>query len=445
MNESGKRDKYEKWTTVAAFIFFAASIIFHINLLGRVDDQRIRGMYYDAMNTPFPPPRQDFNALYTQANNLVSGKSIYTPLEELIERKQPQEGKINNEHVKSKVKLPPFRYLPIAALVGWPFTFLPFHYAYDAWILFHEILMLFALYILYKSARELRLALILGGMLLFFAPYYLEVYQGQFSWPQGFLMLLVLYHIDVGDEKWAMWAFVASILWKLNTILWVIPLAFARYWRWFAFLLGAVIVGSVPYFIIHPGDIKAFLLINIRPDLTHSYHFGNSGLRMLIDVILQRLEFVSGGNVPDGIVKYFSPLVALIIFGLTFWVSWRRRDDLIGCLLIFGTLYFLIYIDVWVHHWMMILPVVIWEYKRTRSPFVFIIWLILALPTRFDWISDFNELKPYFPHPEQAPNFGAALLYFSQKSLPALALWIWQFKKLMYPNNQVPIYEVREK
>ena len=431
----------DQWSMAAALFFFIAAIFFHVSLLLHIKDQNIRMMYYDAMNTPDPPPRQDFNALYTQSKNLVSGKSIYTPIDELLgKKKQRAEDAIPPEiQPKPRAYLPPFRYLPAAALVGLPFTLLPFDWAYPAWVVFHEILIFLALYILFKSTAGLRLGLILGGMLMFFAPYYLEIFQGQFSWPQAFLMLLVFYNLEFGPERKAMWAFIVTILWKLNTLLWVIPIAMAGRRRWLVWLVVAVFIGSVPYFLIHPGDVKAFIGINLRPDLTHSYHFGNSGLRMLIDVLLRRVEYFNNGTLPDVVVKYSSLLVALILFGLTTQASWRRRHDLVGCLLIFSTLYFLIYIDVWVHHWLMILPVVIWEYKRTQSPFVFVIWFLLALPTRFDWIGHFNELKPFFPTPERVPHFNLALLYFSQKSIPALALWVWQFIMMMRKNGKQPV------
>jgi hypothetical protein len=156
---------------------------------------------------------------------------------------------------------------------------------------------------------------------------------------------------------------------------------------------------------------------------------------MLLDFLLRRLDYVAGGNVPNVLMKSASPILALVLFILTFRAAWARKNDLTSNLLIFSTLYFLIYVDVWAHHWMMILPVVLWEYRRTRSPFVLLIWLVLALPNRFDWIGDFNALKEYFPHPERVPNFAATLLYFSQKSIPALALWIWQLRRLQMPDE----------
>jgi hypothetical protein len=103
----------------------------------------------------------------------------------------------------------------------------------------------------------------------------------------------------------------------------------------------------------------------------------------------------------------------------------RNRKDVVGNLLIFGTVYFLIYVDVWMHHWLMILPILIWEYRRTRSPFVLVMWLLLALPTRFDWIGNYSEL--WSVPPDRVANFPAAFLYFGQKAIPALVFWGWQY------------------
>ena len=193
-------------------------------------------------------------------------------------------------------------------------------------------------------------------------------------------------------------------------------------------MAGAIIIGSVPYFIIHPEDITGFLAINLHPDTGHTFTFGNSGLRMFVDFILRWTDNSSGDAIPNFLVKWLSLLIALCIFGLTILATWRNRKDTVGNLLIFGTVYFLIYVDVWMHHWLMILPVVIWEYRRTRSPFVFIIWLILALPTRFDWIGEMSDLQT--TSPDMVANFPAAFLYFGQKAVPAFVLWIWQYRRM---------------
>ncbi len=426
----------EDWKRIVAWIFFLAAVIFHFSLLIRIDDPQLRSGYYDAMNTPNPPPRQDFNALYTQGKNLVSGKSIYPTYDELTGQAGPhQDERTIKRGYRPRAYLPPFRYLPIAALVGWPLSLMSFNAAYVVWLLVHEILLLIALNLLFLSAKEERYSLIFGGMLLLFSPYYLEIFQGQFSWPQAFLMLLVFYHLDCGRQRWAMWAFIGSVLWKLNTLIWVIPVIFAKRWKWLLWLVVAVLIGSVPYFILHPDDLKIFIGMNLRPSLKHSYHFGNTGLRMFIDVAMRHVDSISHSGLTGFLAKYLSASVALVLFGLTVWVTWRRRDDLCGCFLIFGTLYFLIYTDVWLHHWMMILPVVIWEYRRTRSPYVFVLWLLMAIPVRFDWVGNFDALRPYFARPDAAPDFGMVLLYFGQKSIPALALWIWQFRKLVYSRS----------
>ena len=434
--------KNTNWKTWLALVFFVTGIVYHVSLLTRINSPGLQKMYFDVANPPLRPdgthtPGIDFNALYVQGGNLVKGESIYTSFDELVGNK-PREVDIEDvnyfglpeEKLSEKAAdlLPPYRYLPAAALVGTPFTFLPFRSAYNAWIVFHELLILFSLYLLYKSTKNSTLALTLCGMLLWFAPYYVEIFQGQFSWLQAFLMLLCIFHLECRTPIWGMWAFIASVLWKLNTLLWIFPLWFGGYRKWLIWLLAAIIIASVPYFIIHPEDITGFLAINLHPDTGHTFTFGNSGLRMFVDFVLRWTDNSSGDAIPNFLVKWLSLLIALCIFGLTILATWRNRKDTVGNLLIFGTVYFLIYVDVWMHHWLMILPVVIWEYRRTRSPFVFIIWLILALPTRFDWIGEMSELR--LTSPDMVANFPAAFLYFGQKAVPAFVLWIWQYKRM---------------
>ncbi len=427
------------WKYWIALTFFLMGIVFHMSLLVRLDSINLQRMYFDVVNTPeqygdLHTPGIDFNALYVQGKNLVKGESIYTPFDELVGNK-PREIDIEDVNYfnlpdskleeKAPDLLPHYRYLPAAALVGTPFSLLPFNCAYNAWIVIHELLILFALYLLYKSTRNRTLSFTLGGMLLWFAPYYVEIFQGQFSWLQAFLILLCIYHLECGTKKWAMWSFIASVLWKLSTLLWVIPLWFSSYRKWLIWLMIGIIIASVPYFLMHPGDLTGFLAINLHPDTEHTFTYGNTGLRMFVDFTLRWVDNSTGGSIPDPVVKYLSPLIALIILLMTIGVMLRNRRDVVGNFLIFGTVYFLIYVDVWMHHWLMILPIVIWEYRRTRSPFVLIMWLLLALPTRFDWIGNYSEL--WSVPPDQVVNFPAAFLYFGQKAIPAFMFWVWQY------------------
>ena len=290
---------------------------------------------------------------------------------------------------------------------------------------------LLALYLLWKSTGDKRLAMTLCGMLLWFAPYYVEIFQGQYSWLQAFLILLTIYHLERGSLPNAMWAFIASALWKLNTLLWIIPLWLAGHKRWLLILLIIAVVTSAPYFILHPSSLTGFLALNLHPDTSHTFTFGNSGFRMFIDFSLRWFNNQMNGAIPGPIVKYASGLIALLIFALTLRAILRNRGDLIGNMFISITVYFLIYVDVWMHHWLMLLPIVIWEYRRTRSPFVFAMWLLLALPVRFDWIGDYSDL--WAISPDTVLNFPAAFLYFGQKALPALALWVWQYR-MIYKN-----------
>ena len=236
-------------------MFFLIGIVFHVSLLVRLDSINLQRMYFDVINTPkhmdgSPTQGIDFNALYVQGKNIVKGESIYTPFDELVGDK-PRDVDIEDVNYfnlpESTLEknaphlLPHYRYLPAAALVGTPFSLLPFNYAYNAWIVIHELLILFALYLLYKSTRNRTLSFTLGGMLLWFAPYYVELSQGQFSWPQAFLMLLCIYHLECGTAKWAFWSYIASVLWKLSTLIWIIPLWFSKYRRWLIWLLVAIV------------------------------------------------------------------------------------------------------------------------------------------------------------------------------------------------------------
>ena len=70
-------------------LFFITGLIFHISLLFRINDPAMQGWYFDAVNAPDPGMGVDFNALYVQSRNLVTGKSIYPTVNDLLGKDVP--------------------------------------------------------------------------------------------------------------------------------------------------------------------------------------------------------------------------------------------------------------------------------------------------------------------------------------------------------------------
>ena len=99
------------------------------------------------------------------------------------------------------------------------------------------------------------------------------------------------------------------------------------------------------------------------------------------------------------------------------------------------TTYFLAYKDVWEHHYVFLLPVLIALYLRNSDLRLLCIYVALALPTPFV----FFDIQPgvYGPiDPERTWDAAMSVIYRSAKLAPTVALWIYIARQLGHPTYQ---------
>jgi hypothetical protein len=355
----------------------------------------------------------DFYALYQAGHNVLTGYSAYE-----------SDGTIIDVVIPGGTYTP-FRYLPLSAYtLGALLNALSPLWAYRAWVAFTELVLLGCVLLTWRATRDPDQRVRLVAMWLCYTPYYLELYMGQFSFVQGalvFVMLLYALRGELGfgfDLTW-----IGSVIWKQYTAL-LLPL-FARLRRWRALILLvlAVLVTSVPYFALVPGSLAAFLR-NFEAEQPW-FQLGNLGLRQLVFDVMWSVGDVSGVTISERAYADAGRIVVVLFGGLSLaLLALDRRPDPLLHICLWVSAYFLIYHHIWEHHYVMALPLLVALALRCESRWLWILYLLLALPTPF-YLIDPHGRVAVFDAMRWTPirPLWQDIVYHASKPLPLLALY----------------------
>lgn len=383
----------------------------------------------------------DFFALYQAGHNVLAGDSAYESDNERIEVVAP--------------RYTPYRYLPLPAYtVGAALSLLPPLWALRLWMALTEALLLLCARAAWRQGTSGRRAsgdrgALLAALWLAYTPYYLELYLGQFNVVQAALILVVLAGMAAGQARGARraaTAWIASLLWKQNTAL-LAPL-WLRLGRWRTLAWGAVAVAatSLPYFLAVPGSWAAFAG-NLQAGVPAA-NLGNLGVRQWLFSLATALW---PGLSPQAQVRLQNAWVALVVIA-ALALTWRAgrqtteppnlrtgdagkaaagRLDPLLVLSLWTATFFLVYHQVWEHHYLLLLPVFTVLLARERAALPLAVWLLLAVWTPYRLL-DPAGLAAVEAARRWTPLSPPLLdvLYHGSKALPALALWLWLAARL---------------
>jgi hypothetical protein len=218
---------------------------------------------------------------------------------------------------------------------------------------------------------------------------------------------------------------VASVLWKITTVLFV-PLL-ARLGRWRAIVAAGVlgVVLTLPYFVVFPAHWADFVRNNAGGRVA-GHELGNLGLRQLVYQALAML------GAPAGLQQSVQLAVVAAVLAVALWVTWRsRRHNIVAGLALWLVVFFLVSPQVWEHHYLMLLPALVGLYAQRRSRVVLLVWGLLALPTPFGFIglqpviAANHDLRAFALEPAWQP-----LLQHASKAVPALALFVYAARQV---------------
>jgi len=331
-----------------------------------------------------------------------------------------------------------YRYLPVfAQTIGRLYAQFPPLSSYYLHLFIGEVLLCANLWLTWRQSISKLLRAQAVCMWLAFTPFFLEMYMGQVSfWAASvFYWLLLALQTRQPNSPAVLWA--ASILVKPNMLIVLPALVRLRQYRALLIGLGSAALVSLPYFLIYPNGFDSFVQTNLHSGhfkgaLTHAGNVGLWGGLVSIGARFAQIPLSELSSLADlplwaAAPAYMAPLICGF-FAL--FVSWRAPSkDTTLHLSLWMTTYFLAYKDVWEHHYVFLLPVLIALYLRNPDVRLLCIYGALALPTPFV----FFDIQPgvYGPiDPERTWDVATSLVYRSAKLAPTIALWIYIARQL---------------
>jgi hypothetical protein len=319
--------------------------------------------------------------------------------------------------------------------------------AFKAWVVVIELTLLLCVGLTLRHTRHrLDLGIRLAAMWLVFTPYYLELFMGQFSFIQAALifgMLLVAFKPPSGRPVLAeaspvlpaqfdmLW--IASLLWKINTVLFT-PVYF-RLRRWRA-LVAAILLGVVltlPYFLVFPAHWPDLLANNLGQSV-RGHELGNLGLRQLV------FELIALAGAGPALQSFAQAAIVVLVLAAALTLTFRRQPPQLASLLaLWLAAFFLISPQVWEHHYVMLLPALVLAHWQRPGWLTAGFWLLFALPTPFG----FTALQPMIAANHDLRAFaiqpaGLLILQHASKAVPALLFFIYLAVMIVRPPAPVP-------
>jgi len=382
-----------------------AGLLIHAFFLIALFSDFLRPLFNDASHT-----RRgfDFGIFYLAGQALAEGRDIYSV-----------QGAFG------------FRYLPAFAFgIGRFFAFFQPLTAYYLHLCASELFLVANLCLTWRWVAEPRRGVALF-MWLAFSPYFLELYMGQVSFWAASLIFYLIVGLDRNKQRWMGFVWAAALLVKPNALILIPGLLRLRALRILVIGLSVILVSSIPYFMVHPDSFTAFIQINtqgghVKGALTHAGNLGlHAGLVSLIAKLAHRplAELTTLGDLPV-VGRIFIYLVQCIILLATLIATFHRRTTHhpVQLIALWMCSFFLLYKDIWEHHYVFLLPIMVALYAQSFPPKIIWVFILIALPTPFMFF-DIEAGSYGAIDPEREWNIGTSLFYRSSKLLPLCYLW----------------------
>lgn len=353
----------------------------------------------------------DFYAFYQAGRYVLEGDDIY---------RRPME---DEERVVPYAYF--YRYLPfVACTIGVAANAVPPRVAYWIWVAILECVLLLVVRATVRMTRDRSLGADLVAMWLMFTPFYMELYMGQIT----FLMSALVFAFALGEARGRTaisdWSWISSVVLKHLTILFV-PI-FVRLRRLRPVLVAALllVVTTIPYLLLSPAGVGAFTHDNFS--LTLYPLAGNFGVLALLMVL--KMHFFPAASEAFAYLGPIKLTLTRVLIALTMglpviaalWITFRRKPfDFLESLAAWSLVYFFVFREVWEYHYVLLLPVFVLLYARTRAPVLWVIYAWAALPTPFV----FYDVP--VREPEAHWSAFVHVLNHSFKVVPVVWLFLW--------------------
>ncbi|MFH1502994.1 MAG: hypothetical protein ABIG03_08115 [Candidatus Eisenbacteria bacterium] len=318
-----------------------------------------------------------------------------------------------------------YRYLPfVAYTIGVATNAVPPRVAYWLWVSLIELSLLACLFATRRMTKDAWLFAQLAAMWLLFSPFYLEQYMGQLTFAMAALVFAFALAHARGRRRAFDWSWIVSLLVKHLTILYLPILVRMKRYKLILIGLGLLLATTVPYLLLRPAGVGDFTHDNFSLNLNPAA--GNYGLLAFLMVVKYHFfptasEFFATIG-PLGISWTRIMLAAamgvptLVCLWITFF---RRPFDFLESVALWTILFFFVFREVWEYHYVILIPVMVLLYARTRARVLWVVYAFLAAPTFFV-LYDVPG-----PNPEASWTVFEHVFNHAYKIAPVVWLFVW--------------------
>jgi hypothetical protein len=354
----------------------------------------------------------DFYAFYQAGRYVLDGQNIYTrPMDD------------PNRVVPYAYF---YRYLPfVAYTVGVAANAVSPRTAYWIWVALTELVLLLCVWGTRRIVRDDGLFAVLAAMWLMYTPFYIEQYMGQLNFMMAamsfaFAVAFLKGRLAVADGWW--WA---SVVVKHLTVLYVPILLRVRRYRTILMAVLLLVVTTLPYLLLRGHGVGHFAHDNF--DLSLDPLPGNLGAVALFMVLKMHFFpqasaiFAQLGPVGLSATRLGVAAVMLVPTAIAAWITFFRRPfDFLESFGLWTLVYFFVFREVWEYHYVLLLPVFVLFYARTRARVLWVIYALAAAPTLFILYDVPGAKNPaaFWTTSEHVLNHGFKLI-------PVVWLFVW--------------------
>ena len=282
-----------------------------------------------------------------------------------------------------------YRYLPfVAYTIGVAANAVPPVTAYWIWVAIIEGVLLLCILATRNMTTDDNLFAYLVSMWLMYTPFYMEQYMGQLTFAMAAMSFaFAVYHLkgrELASDAW-WWA---SVVIKHLTVLYVPVLVRLKKYRTIAVAVGLLLITTVPYFALRSHGTGHFTHDNFSLNLNP--YPGNLGAVAFFMVLKMRFFpqastfFAHVGPVGISMTRIGVAAVMGIPTLVSLWITFRRRPfDFLEAFALWTMVYFFVFREVWEYHYVLLMPVFVLLYARTRARVLWLIYALAAAPTLF--------------------------------------------------------------
>jgi hypothetical protein len=404
---------------------FIVSIAIHLTFLLSLQWGFLNQFFNDASHRK--GQAVDFFLIYQAGKDSISGEGIYESI--------PKDVPYSYQN---------YRYLPISSFtLGILLSIFSPWTSYWVWIICCEVILILLIILTKTLSKNIASFYLLSSMWLCFSPLYLEFYMGQFTFFLSAAFFIICYSYMKHKERMLSIIWVVGVVVKFTGLL-LVPLLFKyKKYKTIVICLSILCSTTLIYFYFHKEDIPTFLynVSNIGKLASYNLHAGNLGLQAFLGIfiikalpdmsihfhLLSHKLLFNIQTMAFALVKCIS--YGFIIFSLVITFLARKENNFINLFSLWVCTYLLSAGEVWEHHFVLIIPALIFLYLESAKKIYLLIFLILAIPTPFI-LFDIDTIGPQHFDPEKYWPLSVSIVYHAVKISGVIVLFICSMRNI---------------